>query len=362
MPTLHELLKLTVDLDGSDLHLSTRTPPQVRVHGSLRRLDLPELTAADTRTLAYSVLTQAQQQRFEETRELDFAFGIASVARFRCNMFAQKGSVAAVYRQIPERPPTFAELGLPPVIAALATRPRGLVLITGPSGSGKSTTLAAIVDKINSERHGHILTIEDPIEFVHSHKNCLVNQRELHHDTGSFSTALRAAVREDPDVVLIGEMRDRETIEAALAVAETGHLTLATLHTNTAVSTVNRIVDVFPARQQQQTRTQLSLVLEGVVCQALLPTVDGGGRLLALEILVATPAVRNMIRDDKVHQLHSVMQLGQTKGGMQTLNQSLAELCFSGGISYDEAMRHSSQRDELQEMITRGRLRQGQHT
>jgi len=358
MPTLHELLKLTVDLDGSDLHLSTRTPPQVRVHGSMQRLDLPELTAADTRTLAYSVLTDAQQKRFEDTLELDFSFWIASVARFRCNMFTQKGNVAAVYRQIPERPPTFAELGLPAVIATLAARPRGLVLVTGPSGSGKSTTLAAIIDKINSERHGHILTIEDPIEFVHSHKNCLVNQRELHDDTRSFSTALRAAVREDPDVVLIGEMRDRETIEAALAIAETGHLTLATLHTNTAVSTVNRIVDVFPAHQQQQVRTQLSLVLEGVVCQALLPRAGGGGRLLALEILVATPAVRNMIRDDKVHQLYSAMQVGQTKAGMQTMNQSLAALCLAGGISCEEAMRHSSHCEELQEMITRGRDRQ----
>ena len=353
MATLHELLELTVALDGSDLHLSTRTPPQVRVHGALQRLDLPDLTADDTRSLAYSVLTAAQQQRFEDALELDFSFAVANLARFRCNMFTQKGAVAAVYRQIPEQPPTFAELGLPPIVATLAQRPRGLVLVTGPSGSGKSTTLAAIIDRINTERHGHILTIEDPIEFVHSHKSCMVNQRELHGDTRSFHSALRAAVREDPDVVLIGEMRDLETIDAALTIAETGHLTLGTLHTNTAASTINRIVDVFPAHQQQQVRTQLSLVLEGVICQALVPRADSPGRLLALEILVATAAVRNMIREDKVHQLYSLMQLGQRKAGMQTMNQSLAALCLAGDVTLETALRHSSQADELRDAIAR---------
>ena len=357
MPTLHDLLKLTVALDGSDLHLSTRTPPQVRVHGAMRRLDFPDLTADDTRTLTYSVLTDAQQKRFEGALELDFSLAIANVARFRCNMFKQQGAVAAVYRQIPERPLTFAELGLPPVVAALADRPRGLLLVTGPSGSGKSTTLAAIVDKINRERRGHILTIEDPIEFVHAHKGCLVNQREIHRDTRSFRSALRAAVREDPDVVLIGEMRDRETIEAALTIAETGHLTFGTLHTSTAASTIGRIVDVFPAHQHQQVRTQLSLALEGVICQALLPTVRSDCRVLALEILVATPAVRHLIREDKVHQLYSLMQVGHGSAGMQTMNQSLAALCACGSISGDIALRHSSHRDELRELMARSRAR-----
>jgi twitching motility protein PilT len=353
MPTLPELLKMTVDLDGSDLHLSIRTPPQVRVHGSIRRLDLPELTSAETKSLAYSVLTDAQQKRFEETMELDFSFGIRDIARFRCNMFNQKGAVAAVYRQIPERVPTFDELGLPPVIAKLAERPRGLVLVTGPTGSGKSTTLAAMIDKINTERHGHILTIEDPIEYLHSHKNCLVNQREVHSDTHSFGAALRAALREDPDIVLIGEMRDLETVEAALKIAETGHLTFGTLHTNSAASTINRIIDVFPAHQQSQIRTQLSLVLEGIVCQALLPKARGAGRAVALEILLPTPGIRNLIREDKVHQIYSAMQTGQEKAGMQTMNQSLSTLYHTRQITLETAIGQSSHREELQDMITR---------
>ncbi len=353
MPTLPELLKTTVDLNGSDLHLTTATPPQVRVHGKLERLEFPELSPADTKQLAYSVLTDAQKKRFEETLELDFSFGIKGMARFRCNMFNQRGAVAAVYRLIPERIRTFDELGLPKVLATLADRPRGMVLVTGPTGSGKSTTLAAMIDKINTERKEHILTIEDPIEYIHPHKGCLVNQREVHSDTQSFTLALRAALREDPDVVLIGEMRDLETIESALRIAETGHLTFGTLHTNSASQTINRIIDVFPAHQQGQIRTQLSLVLEGIVCQALLPKV-GGGRTVSLEIMVPTPAIRNLIREDKVHQIYSAMQTGQEKVGMQTANQSLASLHMAGKITLETAMLASSNRDELQEMINRG--------
>jgi twitching motility protein PilT len=354
MPTLPELLKTTVELEGSDLHLSIGTPPQVRVHGELRRLDYPDLTPADTKALAYSVLTDAQKKRFEETLELDFSFGIRGIARFRCNMFNQKGAVGAVYRQIPDRIRSFEELQLPPVIAKLSDRPRGLVLVTGPTGSGKSTTLAAMIDRINTQRHGHILTIEDPIEYLHPHKNCLVNQREVHSDTHSFTNALRAALREDPDIVLIGEMRDLETIEAALRIAETGHLTFGTLHTNSAAATINRIVDVFPAHQQSQIRTQLSLVLEGIVCQALLPKANGQGRVVALEILVPTPGIRNLIREDKIHQIYSAMQTGQEKLGMQTMNQSLASLYFKRLITLETAMSASSNREELQEMINRG--------
>jgi twitching motility protein PilT len=353
MATLPELLKKTVDLGGSDLHLTTNTPPQVRVDGKLDRLPMPELSPAETKQLAYSVLTDAQKKRFEESLELDFSFGIKGMARFRCNMFNQRGAVAAVYRLIPERVRTFQELNLSPVLAKLAEKPRGLVLVTGPTGSGKSTTLAAMIDKINTERSEHILTIEDPIEYLHPHKRCLVNQREVHSDTQSFALALRAALREDPDVVLIGEMRDLETIESALRIAETGHLTLATLHTNSTSQTINRIIDVFPAHQQGQIRTQLSMVLEGIVCQSLLPKV-GGGRVVSLEILVPTPAIRNLIREDKIHQIYSAMQTGQEKLGMQTANQSLASLHLSGRISLETAIVASSNREELQEMISRG--------
>ncbi len=354
MPTLPELLQTTVELKGSDLHITTNTPPQVRVDGHLQRLQLPDLTPAETKQLVYSVLTDSQKKRFEENNELDFSFGIRGLARFRCNVFSQRGAVGAVYRLIPEQIRTFGELGLPPVLATLAERPRGLVLITGPTGSGKSTTLAAMIDKINSERHDHILTIEDPIEFVHPHKNCLVNQREVHSDTESFSNALRAALREDPDIVLIGEMRDLETVESALRIAETGHLTFGTLHTNSAAQTINRIIDIFPANQQSQIRTQLSLVLEGIVTQTLLPKADGKGRVCGLEILVPTPAIRNLIRDDKIHQIYGAMQAGQEKAGMQTMNQSLASLHQRRLISLDTAMSASSNKDELQDMIARG--------
>ena len=354
MATLPELLNALVELKGSDLHITTATPPQVRVHGKLQTLDLPVLGAAETKALAYSVLTDAQKKRFEETLELDFSFGIRGLARFRCNVFNQRGAVAAVYRVIPETIRTFQELGLPPVLATLAERPRGLVLVTGPTGSGKSTTLAAMIDKINTERREHILTIEDPIEYIHQHKGCLVNQREVHSDTQGFANALRAALREDPDIVLIGELRDLETIESALRIAETGHLTFATLHTNSAAQTINRIIDVFPAHQQGQIRTQLSLVLEGIVCQALLPRADGQGRAMALEVLVPSPAIRNLIRDDKVHQIYSSMQTGQEKLGMQTMNQSLATLYQKRLITLDQALSASSLRDELEQMIARG--------
>jgi len=354
MATLPELLKLLVEMEGSDLHITTNSAPQIRVNGHLQRLQMPELQPAETKQVIYSVLTDSQKKRFEETLELDFSFGIKGLARFRCNVFNQRGAVAAVFRLIPEKIRTFGELGLSPVIATLAERPRGLVLITGPTGSGKSTTLAAMLDKINSERHDHIITIEDPIEYIHQHKNCLVNQREVHSDTNSFSNALRAALREDPDIVLIGEMRDLETVEAALKIAETGHLTFGTLHTNSAAQTINRIIDIFPANQQAQIRTQLSLVLEGIVCQALLPRADGKGRVCSLEILVPTPAIRNLIRDDKVHQIYGAMQAGQEKLGMQTANQSLVSLYQKRLVSLEVAMMASSNRDELQDMITRG--------
>jgi len=354
MATLPELLKTMVEKEGSDLHIATNTPPQIRVHGHLHRLDLPDLGPADTKQLVYSVLTDAQKKRFEESLELDFSFGIRGLARFRCNVFNQRGAVGAVYRLIPEKIRSFQDLGLPPVLGTLSERPRGLVLVTGPTGSGKSTTLAAMLDKINTERHDHILTIEDPIEYIHPHKNCLVNQREVHSDTANFSNALRAALREDPDIVLIGEMRDLETVEAALKIAETGHLTFGTLHTNSAAQTINRIIDIFPANQQSQIRTQLSLVLEGIVCQALLPRADSKGRVVSLEIMVPTAAIRNLIRDDKIHQIYGAMQTGQEKLGMQTANQSLASLYMRKQITMDTAMAASSNRDELQDMINRG--------
>src|SRR6187401_3244601 len=354
MATLPELLQTLVANNGSDLHITTDTPPQIRVHGHLKPLDLPSLGPAETKNLAYSVLTDQQKKRFEEAMELDFSFGIRGIARFRCNVFNQRGAVAAVYRVIPEIIKGFNELGLPAVLATLAERPRGLVLVTGPTGSGKSTTLAAMIDKINTERHEHILTIEDPIEFVHPHKGCLVNQREVHQDTQGFAQALRAALREDPDVVLIGELRDLETIESALRIAETGHLTFATLHTNSAAQTINRIVDIFPAHQQGQIRVQLSFVLEGILCQSLLPKATGKGRVMSMEILIPNSAIRNLIREDKIHQIYSSMQTGQEKLGMQTANQSLASLYFARQISLQVALGISSGPDELQDMINRG--------
>jgi twitching motility protein PilT len=353
--TLPELLKRMTDAGGSDLHLTTNSSPQIRVHGHLSPLsEFPPLTPADTKRLAYSVLTDAQKHRFEENLELDFSFGLKGMSRFRANLFNQKGAVGAVFRAIPYEIKSFEALGLPPIVQDMCKKPRGLVLVTGPTGSGKSTTLAAMIDKINIERHDHILSIEDPIEFLHNHKNCVVNQREVAADTHSFGSALRTALRQDPDVVLVGEMRDLETIEMALRIAETGHLTFATLHTNSAYSTINRIIDVFPSAQQAQVRTQLSLVLEGIMCQALLPKASGDGRAMALEILVPNPAIRNLIREDKIHQIYSMMQTGQDKFGMQTFNQALATLYHKKVITLEAAMNRTSNADELKELIERG--------
>ena len=352
--SLHQLLKTMVESEGTDLHITTNAPPMIRVHGKLIPLQLPPMTAPDTKRLAYSVLTDAQKHRFEEDWELDFSFGVKGLARFRANVFYQKGAVAGAYRTIPYEIRHFKELGIPSIAERIAEKPRGLVLVTGPTGSGKSTTLAAMVDKINMERHEHIVTVEDPIEYLHQHKSCLVNQRELHADTHSFANALKSVLREDPDVVLIGEMRDLETIDSALRIAETGHLTFATLHTNSTVETINRIIDVFPSHQQPQVRAQLSFVLQGVLCQTLLPKADGNGRVLAVEIMVPNPAIRNLIREDKVHQIYSVMQASQAKTGMQTFNQSLASLYFKKLISLEMAIARSGIPDELQEMISRG--------
>src|SRR5258707_543999 len=343
-----------LEMSGSDFLITTNLPPQIRVYGHPGPLGLPQMTPAGTQALGYHAVTGSQKHRFEESLELDFSFGLKGLARFRANVFNQRGATAAVFRLIPFEIKSFNQLGLPAVVSKLCDKPRGLVLVTGPTGSGKSTTLAAMIDKINSERHDHILTIEDPIEFVHMNKNCVVNQRELHADTKSFTDALRAALREDPDVVLIGEMRDLETIESALRIAETGHLTFWTLHTNSATSTINRIIDVFPAHQQPQIRAQLSLVLEGVMCQTLLPTISGKARCMIMEILIPNTAVRNLIREDKIHQIYSAMQSGQDKYGMQTFNQSLATLYFQKQITLEVAMARSSNQDELQEMINRG--------
>ena len=353
-PTLNELLKQMVEQGGSDLHITTNSPPMVRVDGVLKPLNHPAMTPAETKQVAYSILTDNQKHRLEETLEIDFSFGLKSLARFRANVYHQRGAIAAAFRQIPYEIRSFRELGLPPVLEKTCEKPRGLVLVTGPTGSGKSTTLAAMLDKVNRERHEHIVTIEDPVEYLHSHKNCLVNQRELHADTHGFANALRSVLRQDPDVVLIGEMRDLETVEAALRIAETGHLTFATLHTNSAAQTINRIIDIFPAHQQSQIRTQLSFVLEGIVCQSLLPRASGKGRALAMEVLVPNSAIRNLIREDKVHQIYGMMQTGQAKYGMQTFNQSLASLYFKRMITLQTALARSSYQDELQDLISRG--------
>jgi twitching motility protein PilT len=348
---LRALLEEMIQRDASDLHITAAEKPKLRVDGDMVDSSVTEiLTPKDTLQLAYSVLTENQKKRFETEDELDFSFGIQNLARFRGNVFKQRGCVAMVIRMIPFNVRTFQDLGLPPVIAKLAERPRGLILVTGPTGSGKSTTLAAIIDKINKERKGHIITVEDPIEFIHRHQSCIVNQREIGTDTKTFASALKYALREDPDVILVGEMRDLETVAAALTIAETGHLVLATLHTNSAAESINRVIDVFPSNQQSQVRAQLAFVLEGVVTQTLLPKLKGRGRAMAAEIMVATPAIRALIRDDKVHQIYSAMQSGK-KFGMQTMNDALFQLYTAREVSQDECERVSHDPKEFLRMI-----------
>jgi twitching motility protein PilT len=354
MANMHQFLKAMIEKGASDLHITTGTAPQLRIDGKLHPLKVPPLSAPETKQLCYSVLTDAQKHQFEERSELDLSFSVQRLSRFRANIFVQRGNIAGAFRAIPFKIKSFEDLGLPKSVSDLAGRPRGLVLVTGPTGSGKSTTLATIVDKINTERNEHIVTIEDPIEYLHQHKGCVVNQREVGADTDSFKHALKYILRQDPDVVLIGEMRDLETIEAALTVAETGHLCFATLHTNSALQTINRIVDVFPPYQQSQVRAQLSFVLEGVMCQSLLPRANGPGRAMALEVMIPNSAIRNLIREDKIHQVYSSMQMGQENSGMQTMNQSLASLYQRRLISMETALSRSPDNDELRSLIGQG--------
>jgi len=354
MANMHQLLKAMIEKGASDLHITTGTSPQLRIDGKLHPLRMPPLSPPETKQLCYSVLTDAQKHRFEENNELDLSFSVQKLSRFRGNVFIQRGNVSGAFRAIPYTIPNVEDLGLPKIVSELGEKPRGLILVTGPTGSGKSTTLAAIINKINQERNEHIVTIEDPIEYLHPHKGCIVNQREVGADTESFKKALKYILRQDPDVVLIGEMRDLETIEAALTVAETGHLAFGTLHTNSALQTINRIVDVFPPYQQAQIRAQLSFVLEGVLCQALLPRANGPGRAMALEVMIPNSAIRNLIREDKVHQIYSSMQVGQEKFGMQTMNQSLASLCQRRMVSLEDAMGRSPDVDELRNLIGQG--------
>jgi twitching motility protein PilT len=348
---LRSLLEEMIERDASDLHITAGERPKLRIDGDIQNSNVDYvLNPKDTLTLAYSILTESQKKRFETEDELDFSFGIQNLARFRGNCFKQRGCVSLVIRQIPFNIRTFEELGLAGVVAKMADKPRGLVLVTGPTGSGKSTTLAAMLDKINRERRGHIITVEDPIEFIHRHQNCIVNQREVGSDTKSFANALKYALREDPDVILIGEMRDLETIQAALTIAETGHLAFATLHTNSAAEAINRIIDVFPSHQQSQVRAQLAFVLEGIVTQTLLPRAKGRGRVMAAEILVVTAAIRALIREDKIHQIYSLMQSGK-KFGMQTLNDALYQLYMSREVTADECLRVSGDPNEFLRMI-----------
>ena len=350
MPSLHQLLKQMIDRGASDLHITAGAPAQLRVDGGLRPVGTASLSGSETKDLCYSILTDQQRQRFEEDRELDLSFGIRGLSRFRANVYVQKGAVAGAFRTIPYNIPDMDVLGLPAVVPKLCNKPRGLVLVTGPTGSGKSTTLASMIDRINRSESGHILTIEDPIEYLHQHRKCLVNQREVGADTASFKGALRYVLRQDPDVVLIGEMRDIETMEAALTVSETGHLVFATLHTNSCVQTINRIIDVFPPYQQPQVRAQLSFVLEGVISQQLLPRL-GGGRALAAEVMVPNMAIRNMIRDEKIHMIHNAMQAGQERSGMCTMNQALLDLYQDGKICLEDTIARCSDPDEMRAMM-----------
>ena len=348
---LHQLLKAMIEKGASDMHITTGAPPLLRIDGAIVPLKLPPLGPVETKALCYSILTEEQKIQFEKTNELDLSFGVKSLSRFRANVFTQRGAVAGAFRTIPFKILSFEELGLPTVIADLANKPSGLILVTGPTGSGKSTTLASMVDKINSEQRLHIITVEDPIEYLHPHKLSVVNQREIGTDTEAFKVALKYILRQDPDVVLVGEMRDLETIEAALTISETGHLVFATLHTNSAISTINRVIDVFPPHQQQQVRSKLSFVLQGVVSQQLIPRFGAPGRVMAMEIMIPNPAIRNLIREDKVHQIYSQMQVGQDKFGMQTLNQSLYSLYQRRMVSLEEAMGRSVEPDELRMMV-----------
>jgi twitching motility protein PilT len=358
---LHQLLRAMIEKGASDMHITTGAPPLLRIDGAIVPLKLPPLSPVETKQICYSVLTEEQKIQFEKAKELDLSFGVKNLSRFRANIFLQRGAVSGAFRSIPFKILTFEELGLPQVIADLAAKPRGLVLVTGPTGSGKSTTLASILDKINAETRQHIVTVEDPIEYLHPHKRSIVNQREVGSDTQTFKAALKYVLRQDPDVVLVGEMRDLETIEAALTIAETGHLVFATLHTNSAVQSINRIIDVFPPHQQSQVRAQLSFVLEGVISQLLLPRAGVPGRALALEVLVPNAAIRNLIREDKVHQIYSQMQVGQAKHGMQTLNQCLYALYTRRMITLEEALGRSNEVEELRSMIE-GRTPMGNPT
>ncbi len=352
--TLHALLKAMVEAKGTDLHITTGSPPMLRIDGDLVPLKVPKLGPVETKNLCYSVLSDKQKQRFEENQELDLSFGVKGLARFRANIFVQRGATCGAFRLIPYEIPPLEHLGLPPVVRTLTRRPRGLILVTGPTGSGKSTTLAAMIDVVNHERRGHIMTIEDPIEYLHTHQGCIVNQREIGADSKSFANALKYVLRQDPDVVLVGEMRDSETMEAALTLAETGHLTFGTLHTNSAVQSINRVIDMFPTHRQNQARSQLAFVLEGVLTQALLPKI-GGGRALAVEIMIPNDAIRALIRDNKLHQIYSQMQLGQGINEMQTFNQSLADLVQRGVVTMETALARSSDPDELRTMIEQGK-------
>ncbi|HVN85624.1 MAG TPA: type IV pilus twitching motility protein PilT [Candidatus Binatia bacterium] len=351
---MQDFLRLVIEKSATDLHITAESPPVMRINGSLVTMPFPPLTANETKQLCYSLLTESQRHRFEEARELDFSFGIRGLSRFRGNLFLQRGAVGGAFRLIPYEVRGLAALGLPPIVAELTKLPRGLVLVTGPTGSGKSTTLASMIDKINRERREHIITVEDPIEFVHEHRGCIVNQREVYADTEDFSAALKHVLRQDPDIVLVGEMRDLETVTSALTVAETGHLVLSTLHTNSAVQTVNRILDIFPTNQQPQVRAQLSLVLQAVISQQLIPRADGRGRVLAVEVMIPNAAIRNLIREEKIHQIYSQMQVGQSKFGMQTMTQSLVDIYHRRLISYDEAVGHATELDELRTMIGPG--------
>ena len=354
---IQHLFKLMVDSNASDLHITVGTSPCIRVNGEIVRVKTPPMNADDTKKLVYQILSPEQQSEFENKLELDFSFGVKGLARFRSNIFLSKGAVAAVFRQIPSVIPEFKALNLPNTIISMTDVSNGLILVTGPTGSGKSTTLAAMLDHLNAHEAGHIITLEDPVEFVHQHKKCLINQREIGSDSLDFHRALKSLLRQDPDIVLVGELRDPETIEAALMIAETGHLVFGTLHTNSCVQTINRIINVFPADQQDQIRTLLSFVLQGVVAQQLVPKSFGGGRVCAVELLVPNAAIRNLIREDKIHQIYSQMQIGQDKTGMITLNQSLKGFVEKGLISDEAALSFSSAPDEMAKMLgikTRG--------